>query len=84
MKSIDYCSVENRDLWSRNITRLLAAYKSKTRLTVSQYFETCGFETSRYDRGMNESPSRPPGRPRSEASRAAILDAAYWQVMRRG
>jgi len=33
---------------------------------------------------MNESPSRPPGRPRSEASRAAILDAAYWQVMRRG
>lgn len=33
---------------------------------------------------MNESPSRPPGRPRSDASRAAILDAAYWQVTERG
>lgn len=38
----------------------------------------------RYDRAMNESRSRPPGRPRSEASRAAILDAAYWQVLQRG
>jgi AcrR family transcriptional regulator len=33
---------------------------------------------------MNESPPRPPGRPRSEASRAALLDAAYWQVVERG
>lgn len=33
---------------------------------------------------MNESPSRPPGRPRSEASRAAILDAAYRLVAQRG
>ncbi len=33
---------------------------------------------------MNESPPRPPGRPRSEASRAALLDAAYWLVVRRG
>jgi AcrR family transcriptional regulator len=33
---------------------------------------------------MSESPSRPPGRPRSEASRAAILDAAYRQVLQRG
>jgi AcrR family transcriptional regulator len=32
---------------------------------------------------MSESP-RPPGRPRSEASRAAILDAAYWLVAQRG
>jgi AcrR family transcriptional regulator len=28
--------------------------------------------------------NRSPGRPRSEASRSAILDAAYWQVMQRG
>jgi len=33
---------------------------------------------------MSESPPRPPGRPRSEASRAALLDAAYWLVLRRG
>jgi AcrR family transcriptional regulator len=33
---------------------------------------------------MTESPKRQPGRPRSEASRAAILDAAYWQVVERG
>ncbi len=33
---------------------------------------------------MSESPPRPPGRPRSEASRAALLDAAYWQVAQRG
>ncbi len=33
---------------------------------------------------MSESPPRPPGRPRSEASRAALLDAAYWLVVRRG
>src|ERR1700734_1652807 len=33
---------------------------------------------------MSESPPRPPGRPRSEASRAALLDAAYWQVVERG
>jgi AcrR family transcriptional regulator len=33
---------------------------------------------------MTESPPRPPGRPRSEASRAALLDAAYWQVVERG
>ncbi len=33
---------------------------------------------------MSDSPSRPPGRPRSEASRAALLDAAYWQVVERG
>jgi AcrR family transcriptional regulator len=33
---------------------------------------------------MSESPPRPPGRPRSEASRAALLDAAYWQVVQRG
>ncbi len=33
---------------------------------------------------MSESPSRPPGRPRSEASCAAILDAAYWLVVQRG
>lgn len=33
---------------------------------------------------MTESRSRPPGRPRSETSRAAILDAAYWQVLQRG
>jgi AcrR family transcriptional regulator len=33
---------------------------------------------------MNESRSRPPGRPRSEASRAAILDAAYRLVLQRG
>src|SRR5271170_430231 len=33
---------------------------------------------------MSESTPRPPGRPRSEASRAALLDAAYWQVVERG
>jgi AcrR family transcriptional regulator len=33
---------------------------------------------------MDESPQRPPGRPRSEVSRAALLDAAYWQVVSRG
>jgi len=33
---------------------------------------------------MNEAVSRPPGRPRSEASREAILDAAYWQTIERG
>ncbi|MFZ1965371.1 MAG: TetR/AcrR family transcriptional regulator [Roseiarcus sp.] len=33
---------------------------------------------------MSESPPRPPGRPRSEASRAALLDAAYWQALQRG
>src|SRR5271163_3391388 len=33
---------------------------------------------------MSESSPRPPGRPRSEASRAALLDAAYWQVVERG
>jgi AcrR family transcriptional regulator len=33
---------------------------------------------------MIESPRRPPGRPRSAASRAALLDAAYWQVVERG
>ncbi len=33
---------------------------------------------------MPESPKSPPGRPRSEASRAALLDAAYWQVSERG
>jgi AcrR family transcriptional regulator len=33
---------------------------------------------------MNEGPKRAPGRPRSEASREAIVDAAYWQTMERG
>jgi AcrR family transcriptional regulator len=33
---------------------------------------------------VSDSPSRPAGRPRSEASRAALLDAAYWQVMQHG
>jgi AcrR family transcriptional regulator len=33
---------------------------------------------------MTEAVSRPPGRPRSEASREAILDAAYWQTIERG
>ena len=33
---------------------------------------------------MTDSPPRPPGRPRSEASRDALLDAAYWQVRERG
>jgi len=33
---------------------------------------------------MPDSPSRPPGRPRSDVSRAALLDAAYWQVNERG
>ena len=37
-----------------------------------------------YPAGMTESPPRRPGRPRSEASRAALLDAAYWQVLERG
>jgi AcrR family transcriptional regulator len=33
---------------------------------------------------METAEKRPPGRPRSELSRNAILDAAYWQVMERG
>ena len=33
---------------------------------------------------MSEAKKRAPGRPRSEASREAILDAAYWQTMERG
>jgi AcrR family transcriptional regulator len=33
---------------------------------------------------MSESFNRPPGRPRSALSRAALLDAAYWQVTERG
>jgi AcrR family transcriptional regulator len=33
---------------------------------------------------MDIEKSRPPGRPRSEASREAILDAAYWQTKERG
>jgi len=33
---------------------------------------------------MTDSPPRPPGRPRSEASRDALLDAAFWQVRERG
>jgi AcrR family transcriptional regulator len=32
---------------------------------------------------MENAEKRPPGRPRSEVSRSAILDAAYWQVMER-
>ena len=34
--------------------------------------------------GMNPSAPRAPGRPRSDASREAILDAAYWQTIERG
>lgn len=33
---------------------------------------------------MSDGKKRAPGRPRSEASREAILDAAYWQTMLRG
>jgi AcrR family transcriptional regulator len=33
---------------------------------------------------MSDGKKRAPGRPRSEASREAILDAAYWQTMERG
>src|SRR5271170_7115019 len=33
---------------------------------------------------METQANRSPGRPRSEASRSAILDAAYWQVTERG
>ena len=33
---------------------------------------------------MSEPISRPAGRPRSDASRAALLDAAYWQTIDRG
>jgi AcrR family transcriptional regulator len=33
---------------------------------------------------MNEPVKQRPGRPRSDASRGAILDAAYWQTMERG
>ena len=33
---------------------------------------------------MIDGTKRAPGRPRSEASREAILDAAYWQTMERG
>lgn len=33
---------------------------------------------------MSDGKKRGPGRPRSEASREAILDAAYWQTMARG
>jgi len=33
---------------------------------------------------MSEPPSRPAGRPRSDASRAALLDAAYWRTIDRG
>lgn len=33
---------------------------------------------------MDVEKNRPPGRPRSEASREAILDAAYWQTKERG
>jgi AcrR family transcriptional regulator len=33
---------------------------------------------------MSDPPSRPAGRPRSDASRAALLDAAYWQTIDRG
>jgi AcrR family transcriptional regulator len=33
---------------------------------------------------MSDGKNRAPGRPRSEASREAILDAAYWQTMERG
>src|SRR5580692_7378875 len=33
---------------------------------------------------MDIEKNRPPGRPRSEASRGAILDAAYWQTKERG
>ncbi len=34
--------------------------------------------------GMSEPQNRAVGRPRSEASRAALLDAAYWQTIERG
>jgi AcrR family transcriptional regulator len=37
-----------------------------------------------YASAMESAPNRASGRPRSEASRSAILDAAYWQVMERG
>jgi len=33
---------------------------------------------------MSDASNRLPGRPRSDASREAILDAAYWQVLERG
>jgi AcrR family transcriptional regulator len=33
---------------------------------------------------MNEGAKRTPGRPRSAASREAILDAAFWQTLERG
>lgn len=33
---------------------------------------------------MNATIPRTPGRPRSEESRSALLDAAYWQVLDRG
>lgn len=33
---------------------------------------------------MPEPESRPPGRPRSEASQAALLDAAYWRTIELG
>ena len=33
---------------------------------------------------MNQAVPRPPGRPRSDASRDALLDAAYWQTIERG
>ena len=33
---------------------------------------------------MNDSSPRGPGRPRSDVSRAALLDAAYWQVSQLG
>ncbi len=38
----------------------------------------------RYAGAMENLGRRDPGRPRSEASRAAILDAAYWQTKERG
>jgi AcrR family transcriptional regulator len=37
-----------------------------------------------YAGAMEDASKRAPGRPRSEASRGAILDAAYWQTMERG
>jgi AcrR family transcriptional regulator len=33
---------------------------------------------------MPDSANRAPGRPRSDVSRAALLDSAYWQVVERG
>src|SRR5471032_837297 len=33
---------------------------------------------------MQESSNSPRGRPRSDVSRAALLDSAYWQVAERG